>query len=261
MKTPTRRAGIPPGKARNAAKRTPRLPESSVERVYQRVRSMAMTYEIRPGDRVNEVELCRRLDVSRTPLREALNRLVNEGFLTVRPNHGFFSRSLDAKEVFDLYELRSAIEAFSVRLACERAQDADLIQLEKFVIESRDEPDDQRATRLLQLDQAFHEWIAELSGNLELRNSLRSINGKIYFVRWIDMQGRRSITQSEHLKIVKALRDRNDSLATDLMAMHITRRLDQIVDCIKIGFAEIYMPSGPSTKLTTRRIYNTDLHE
>jgi DNA-binding GntR family transcriptional regulator len=214
---------------------------SSVDRVYDRVKSMAMTYQIRPGDRVNEVYFCRKLNVSRTPLREALNRLVTEGFLRVSPNRGFFARPLDAKEVFDLYELRSVLETSAIRLACERAQELEIAGLEKFVVSSRDEPDDQRAMKLLRLDEMFHERIAELSRNQEILRSLKTINGKIHFVRWIDMQGRRNVTQGEHLKIVQALKKRNAKLAGELMTAHISRRLDQIVEVIKTGFAEIYM--------------------
>ena len=64
----------------------------SADSVYERVKSMAITYSIRPGERINEVELARRLNVSRTPLREALNRLVTEGFLTAQLNKGFLDR-------------------------------------------------------------------------------------------------------------------------------------------------------------------------
>jgi DNA-binding GntR family transcriptional regulator len=214
---------------------------SAVDRVYDRVKSMAVTYQIRPGERLNEVEFGRKLAVSRTPLREAFNRLVTEGFLTVSPNKGFFARPLDAKDIFDYYEMRAALEAFSIRLACERAHDDELAELEKFVLESRDEADDQKATKLLQLDETFHERIAELSRNSEILRSLKAVNGKIHFVRWIDMQGRRSVTQGEHLKIVRALKKRKADLVSELMTAHISRRLDQIVEVIKTGFAEIYM--------------------
>ncbi len=69
-------------------------PFRSADRVYDAIKSMAITYGFRPGERINEVDLARQLDVSRTPLREALNRLVTEGFLTTRLNKGFFARTL-----------------------------------------------------------------------------------------------------------------------------------------------------------------------
>lgn len=217
-------------------------PGRSADRVYDAVKSMAVRYEIRPGERINEGELARRLNVSRTPLREALNRLATEGFLTTTPNKGFFARPLDAGRVFDLYEVRCALEAGIVRLACERATPDALDALEAMVLRHKDEPEDTAATRLLHLDEAFHEELARLTGNGEFLRSLRALNAQIHFVRWIDMRnGRRAHTQAEHLRIVRALRSRDAPQAEELVRRHIGRRLDQIVDVIRAGFAAIYM--------------------
>lgn len=231
--------------ARASAASAPPAPEGrsgrSPEQIYDRVKSMAMTFVIRPGERVNEVELARALNVSRTPVREALNRLMMEGFLTRAPNKGFIGRPLDARQVFDLYELRGALEAGSVRLACERATDAELEELEIF-LRKTERPEDTAAAGLLALDEAFHESIARHSRNLELAASLKAVNARIHFFRWIDMQnGRRRHTQQEHARIVRALRARDADKAVALMHAHIAHRLDQIADGIRAGFAEIYM--------------------
>ena len=121
----------------------------SADRVYDAMKSMAITYGFRPGERINEVDLARQLNVSRTPLREALNRLVMEGFLTTRLNKGFFARTLDPNEVFNLYEFRSAVEQAMISIACERSTKQELEALEKFVLASKDQKDDMLATKLL----------------------------------------------------------------------------------------------------------------
>ena len=215
----------------------------SAEQIYERLKTMAMTFAIRPGERVNEVELARSLNVSRTPLREALNRLMMEGFLTRAPNRGFIGRPLDAKQVFDLYELRRVLEASIVAIACERATDEELAELERFVKASKDRPeDDTNASSLLALDEEFHERVARLTRNEEMVRALRSINARIHYFRWIDMQnGKRRYTQQEHLRIVKALKERDAPAAAGMIEGHISRRLDRIVDVIRMGFAEIYM--------------------
>jgi len=214
----------------------------SAEQIYERVKTMAMTFEIRPGERVNEVELAKSLNVSRTPLREALNRLLVEGFLTRAPNRGFIGRPLDAKQLFDLYELRRALEGSIVALACERATDGELVELERFVKASKDRPDDTDASTLLALDEQFHEHIARLTRNQEMMRALNSINARIHYFRWIDMQnGRRQQTQQEHLRITKALKERNARAAAKLVEGHISARLERIVEVVRIGFAEIYM--------------------
>jgi DNA-binding GntR family transcriptional regulator len=165
-----------------------------------------------------------------------------EGYLTTAKSRGFFGRHLDAKGIFGLYEFRCAVESEAVRLAAERASEEELNELRKFVQASRDEREDEQALKLLRLDEQFHERIALLSRNDEFLRTIKSLNGRIHFVRWIDMQnGRRSQTQSEHLAIVEAMIRRDVSEAAGLMRAHITRRLDQIVEVIKVGFAEIYM--------------------
>jgi len=214
----------------------------SAEQIYEHIKTMAITFSIRPGERVNEVEVARSLNVSRTPLREALNRLMVEGFLTRAPNRGFIGRPLDAKQVFDIYELRRALEASIVAIACERASDEELLALERFVKTSKDRPDDANASSLLALDEQFHERVALLTRNEEMVRALKSINARIHYFRWIDMQnGRRRHTQQEHMRIVKALKKRDVPTATSLIGGHISRRLDRIVDVIRMGFAEIYM--------------------
>lgn len=151
-----------------------------------------------------------------------------EGFLTTTLNKGFFARPLDAKRVFDLYEVRCTLEVGMIRLASERATQDELDALEKTVFRHKDEKEDAAATRLPHLDETFDEELARLTRNGEFLRSLRAINGQIHFVRWIDMRnGRRTHTQSEHLRIVRALRSRDSSQAEDLIRQHISRRLDR----------------------------------
>src|SRR5579872_1533844 len=124
----------------------------SADRVYAQVKSLAITFGFRPGDRINEVELAKRFNVSRTPLREALSRLVTEGFLTTQLNKGFSARSLDAKEIFNLYEFRDTVESGIVSLACKQATPAEIDELERFVHASMAEAPDALSINLLKLD-------------------------------------------------------------------------------------------------------------
>ena len=211
---------------------------------------MAVRFDFKPGERINEVELARRLNVSRTPLREVLNQLMVEGFLTRAVNRGFIARLLDAKQIHSLYEYRAVLESGIVRAACERASDAELAELRAFVERSRDVPEDSEATRLLELDEAFHLMLARYSRNEEFVRALESVNARIHFVRWIDMQqGRRAHTQAEHMRIVQALERRDIEALPAMMGAHIGRRLDQITDVIRTGFPT----STCGTRPTPRR--------
>ncbi|EFH12359.1 GntR family transcriptional regulator [Teichococcus cervicalis] len=220
----------------------PLLPSRSADRVHEQVKAMAITYRLRPGERINEVELARLLGVSRTPLREALNRLAAEGFLSATAHRGYSVPPLDPAQVMALYEYRAVLETGALRLACLRASDAALAGLAAFAERSRDAPEgDRQALRLLALDEEFHERLAALSGNAEMLRALRALNERIRFLRWIDMrEGRRGETQQEHLDILARLAARDAEAACRRMQRHIARRMDQIGATIRAGFAEIH---------------------
>jgi DNA-binding GntR family transcriptional regulator len=220
--------------------------DSRVDQVYAQLKRMAAGYEFKPGERINEVELARRLGASRTPLREALNRLATEGFFTFAVNHGFFCRELDPVEVFDLYELRNGLEQAAAALAVARAKLVEIEELEEFL--ARTSPavlKNETIEVLVKLDETFHERLVAMSGNHQMLRVLENINARIRFVRWIDMErvGREK-TQAEHRAIVKAMRERDQERCLELLDKHISRRREQIVAAIKEGLASIYISRG-----------------
>ncbi|WP_321897042.1 GntR family transcriptional regulator [Burkholderia cepacia] len=212
--------------------------------VFARLRDMAIRYELKPGERLNEMELAEKLGVSRTPVREALYRLAQDGFL-VESGRGYSRRPLDVKETIDLYEARKAVERECVRLAAERASDDALHELGEFLKSSMKAPSDLPTVQLVEFDEGFHERIARASGNAELLRMLISLNERIRFIRWISMESvGRDNTQSEHRKILAALRARDGDTAVQLIDRHIHRRNDQIVKAITAGLARIYIGDG-----------------
>lgn len=220
---------------------------SIVERVYAQLKELAIRFELLPGDRVNEVELARQFGVSRTPLREALNRLVSDGFLVFVAGKGFFRRSLDVKEIFDLFEMRQKLEMALAELAVERASDEQLQEIREFLSVSMKDDPSRNVDDLVSLDEEFHERMAALSGNLEMQHTLRTINARIRFIRWVNMEnGRRTQTQGEHSAILEAVAARNADLARSLLQAHIDGRLEQITPAIREGYAMIYMNRAQS---------------
>lgn len=212
----------------------------SSDEIYDRVKEMAARFDFKPNERINEIELSKVLSVSRTPLREVLNRLMVEGFLTRSQNKGFIGRQLEAGQIFDLYEFRKGIENCTLALACQRATDAEIEELERFTQDSTGVPEDEDAFKLVTLDEEFHMRIAKMARNSEYERTLENINARIHYIRWIDMKARRGYTQAEHSQIVQALKSRSLPLASELLDQHIGRRLEQIVEVVKAGYAEIY---------------------
>ena len=208
-------------------------------RVYEAVRQMAMHYELRPGETVNEAALAAQLGVSRTPLREALHRLVTERLMRFVPNKGFYCRTLSPEEVCQLFEVREALEVRGFKLACARASDQEIArfaaQAEAF---ARAAPALSARERALG-DEAFHEDLVALSGNPELLAALKAVNARIRFVREIENQrpGRAPDLKDEHAAIVKALKGRKAGKGGRILSRHLTMTLEDALAVIKEAIA------------------------
>ncbi len=222
---------------------TEEKPSSSVTRLYDHIKDQAISFRIKPGERLNEVDLAKKLGASRTPLREALNRLTAEGLLTFERGRGFFCRELKPREIFELYQLRATLEVASVRLACESATDKELEEVKDFLLETGTDRGSLSSEQLVEFDEIFHERIVSFTRNSEMARVLKNVNERIKFFRWVDMDNRRNETQHEHRNILQAICARDVDKAAELMNRHITRRLDQITAAVKEGYARIYMGS------------------
>lgn len=214
--------------------------EGLVEMLYAEIRAMAVDFRLKPGERINEVALAKALDASRTPLREALNRLVSEGFLTFESGRGFFCRKFSLSEVQNLYQVRQALECFAARTAAMTAGEAELEKLGEFLGRTSD-PSGRSLVELLAFDEHFHETIARMTGNDELLRLLKNINARIRFFRWVDMEERRERTQSEHAAILAAIRAHDAAGAAELVDRHIVRRRDEIAEALKECHARLFV--------------------
>lgn len=220
------------------------MSEGRVETLYNRLKERAVNFQIRPGERINEVAVARELDASRTPLREALNRLVSERLVEFRPGQGFFCRELDAQTIFDLYQLRAVIETAAVRRACVRASDAGIVALKRTLLSGGLQTAGLTIREVTERDEAFHLGLARLSGNDEMADTLGRINERIRFVRWVDMARRVGTTKGEHMAIMTALEARDADRAAAVLQTHIERRMDEITAAVSEGFSNIFM-AGP----------------
>ncbi len=235
------------------------MARGNVDRIHAQLRRMAADFEIRPATRINEAHMAAELGVSRTPLREALNRLVAEGFLTFQSNHGFFCRALDPQQLLDLYEARAAIECEGLRLAIMRGSDADIAELARFHDETLgDYAGCTDPLRQLAIDEEFHTHIMALSGNGELARLLDNIHGRIRYVRMIGLKdfyarARAGATQdpraerqsrADHAAILAAILARDADRATALMREHIEWRLADATRAVGLAIYEIHRNSA-----------------
>lgn len=203
----------------------PPLRAGSAQDVYQQLKSLIMGFELYPGSRVTETELAQRFGVSRTPVREALQRLQLEGYLTVRPKQGCFIREIDIQEIDEHYQVRIALEMCAIELACTHMPDRALKDLARAwdpAYQPAEEPD---VEAMAARDESFHIALAEGSGNLVLADYLQRVNQSIHIIRRLDFTNdmRVDLTYKEHHAICQHLIARDAVAAQQAMTQHIRR--------------------------------------
>lgn len=238
--TTSENAHATPSIEESSLEKTPKRSGLTTQDVYAAVKELVISYQIRPEERVKEGRLAERLGVSRTPLREALHRLVAENMLVMIPNRGFYGRKLQRQEVFDLYELRNALELAAINLAIHRASDEAIEALRTSWEAVMADASDRTALELAIEDENFHVALARLSGNEEMANSLESINARIRFFRWIDIEERRQGLYADHVAILDALLHRDALKCQELVSEHISQRMEDIVAFIQAGVVKLY---------------------
>ncbi len=206
------------------SKTKPRVVENLSTRVYDEIKDLILCNEILPGQKLHHQQLSERLGVSRTPVREALTRLVQEGYVSFLPNRGFTCKEIRMQEAEELYELREALEAFTVEKAIANLTDSALRGL-RAKINSYGRDVQNRFTReRLVYDQDMHLAIAELAGNETLKNTLSHVFERIVLKRRTDGlydSARGTAAHQEHLLLLEAMERRDPAEAVAILRKHI----------------------------------------
>lgn len=221
----------------------PRRAADSANRAYRSIRQWIIEFKLRPEERLNELHLAKKLGLSRTPVREALNRLASEGFLVFVPNRGFFCRSLDIADLVGVFEMRSVLERGAFELACKRAPEARIAALDRFWAGAQRNYRQRDTDEMLGLDEAFHRRLAELSGNREIVRGLAAIDARIRFVRRIAIErGPQQLRViEEHSALVSALAARNAARGTRILAGHISLSVAEAGNVLKEVLFRLYV--------------------
>jgi DNA-binding GntR family transcriptional regulator len=220
------------------------MPRQRESDVYEALKREITEFKVKPGDRLLETELSARYGISRTPVREALQRLEQEG-LVVAQAGGRVARHFDLREFEDMYRLRVAIEQLAVTQACERAPDSAIAQMrdawDDWYAHAAVNPEDEYD--LAEIEGRVHMGIARLSQNEILITTLARINDRIAVVRKTDFldDGRVQETQAQHNEILEAIGARDDELARQLMKVHIEQAQANISRLLSGALAQAYL--------------------
>lgn len=191
------------------------------ETAYLKLKEAIRTGELKPGQRVRESEMAARLDVSRTPVREAFRRLEADGLLSFAPYRGMVISELDHQAVMELYFMREVLEGTAAGLAARRASDAEIQILQELV--SLDPGSKGRAVAVAGHNRRFHGSLYHAAHNRYLLKTLNVLQDAMALLgpTTMEVPGRSDEAKQEHCAIVAAIADKDAELAERLMREHI----------------------------------------
>ena len=206
-------------------KRRKAVGPTASQKVYEAVRDAISSDQFKVGERLTEDALARKFEVSRTPVREAMQRLASDGFVVFTAHSGALIRGWSAEEVRDIFEIRANLESMACRLAARRATRSDVERLEALRLEWESALiEDPRDVALIsERNRAFHADIFSISGNYRLETMCLQLMDLGFLSRSLSRFDRDDINRSkqDHASLVQAIRAGDGDWAEAMMKSHI----------------------------------------
>ena len=211
-------------------------PKTSPTDIYRRLKDMILNFALYPGVRVTETELADHFGVSRTPVREALQRLAAEGYVTIRAKQGCFVRDIDIEEINQYYEVRIGLELRVLDLLGCADVTRELTSLAAIWTPTRIPRRPPGVAVMVARDEGFHLALAAATGNTVLTGYLKDVNDHIHIVRRLDFTDAERIapTYREHDEVLRRLLQGDIEGAREVLEQHI-RRSAEVARAITLG--------------------------
>jgi DNA-binding GntR family transcriptional regulator len=209
-------------------------PAAISDRVYATLKHRVLTCAMLPGQRVVEKDLCAEMAISRTPLREALNRLALEGLVVLRPYRGYVIAPLTVADFRELCEFRRILESEAAALSALRATPQDIDELAARTKLEYTVGDEQTYVTYLRSNSAFHLALVRCTHNSQLISAVMAAldhhQRPLYLGLEVGIDGEASTT--EHVEVVSAVRNHDPDRARALMLLHIGRAETRVVNAL-----------------------------
>ena len=204
--------------------------------VFNTLRQAILTGELSPGERLMEIHLANRLGVSRTPIREAIRKLELEGLVTMIPRRGAEVAQITEKSMNDVLEVRSAMDALCVELACDRITVAELERLHAACEEFEKAVKRKDVKEIAQADVALHDIIAEATGNARLIQLISNLSQQMYRYRfeYIKDFSQQDRAGEEHRIIYESIVKKDKETAKEAAKLHIDNQKKAIIKQIRL---------------------------
>ena len=205
------------------------------EQVAQRLRQMLVENQIPPGAKLNERELSEVLQVSRTPLREAIKMLAAEGLVELLPNRGAIAVELTEADVLNTFEVMAGLEAMSGELAAGRITDAELAEIRAMHFEMLAAYTRRDLSAYYRLNSQIHRAINAAAKNTVLTTTYNQVNARLQALRFRSNQDEAKWKQAmaEHDRMIEALASRNGAAMRKVLLEHLDHKRDVVVDQLR----------------------------
>jgi DNA-binding GntR family transcriptional regulator len=216
------------------------VPTRLSEVAYEAIKESILTAELEDledGGRVDEKTLAEQLGISRTPVREAVNRLVIEGFLRVVPRHGIYVATKSKEEIIEILHIRSVLEGLAARLTATNATKEDIVRMRGMFAPFHNSNLAERTREYSEANIKFHEFVLERSQCTKLVEIAGNLFDQMRMIR-IQTGGypnRPQISLSQHLEIIEAFEKRQADEAEKLMRNHI----EEVIDAVEAHLASL----------------------
>jgi DNA-binding GntR family transcriptional regulator len=190
------------------------------DRIHDALQTRISNGQLQPGDRIFEQEIAIEFGVSRVPVREAIRMLQSSGMVEVRSRRrGVFVRSLDRKELEELFDVREALEALAAKLAAERNDAAEVERLGELAARSREALNASDTDAMSQANTEFHDMLVALSRNELLASMLEPLHGRLASLFRLNLEPERVC--GEHEEIYSAISDGDAERASEVAKRHV----------------------------------------
>ena len=203
--------------------------------VFNTLRRAILRGELKPGERLMEIQLANKLGVSRTPIREAIRKLELEGLVLMIPRKGAEVAEITEKNLRDVLEVRCALEELGVQLACDRIDKSGVRELHEAADHFRDMLESDDITQIAEADEAFHDVLFKATDNGRLIQLLNNLREQMYRYRIEYLKKKECYPQllEEHETIIQAIEEHDKKKATDITVQHINNQVDTVVGTLR----------------------------
>lgn len=203
--------------------------------VFNTLREAILKGDLKPGERLMELQLASKLGVSRTPIREAIRMLEQEGLAVTTPRKGAEVAKMTLKDMEDVLEIRDALDELAVRIACQKISDEQLKQLEDMKELFEKSTQTGNVKKIAEADVTFHDVIYEATGNPKLVTLLNNLREQVYRYRveYIKDPKNYPTLIAEHEAILESLKTRDVKNAVEAMHVHVANQAEAVKTVIQ----------------------------